>query len=560
MLWSLFAVGRSKLLRSRSDMLALRPRRLHLLSLVCLGTSAAAWELPCSPPPASSGSSSASALPQEASSFLRSRATTADGGSAPVVRRLKGCRHPSADGERESVELTTFAETARTTWDTCFALLASFVVGVVLSLSPASAAAPTPSGTEEETVEAAWGFVSRNYYDQTFNNQNWTELHDKYLERARSGESSASLTRQMISSLGDKYSRVVDADAFEKMMAYDPLGVGLVLTRDANRNVVVSNPPFKGSSAAAAGLKEGDIVDAVDGNDLLKQSLFAVMEKVAQADKPEAVLSVRRAARSQAAADEAGQKSWDQTLKRVRATPPQNEVISGAVPAAGPESDGHRIGYIRLKNFGSRSPIDTAAALERLASEGADEFVLDVRGNPGGSFQAALEVAELFLKPGSTANLVKTPKSVEDQPLVLTAAPNLAEPYKQPLALLVDEGSASASEVLASALRGNCRATLLGGTTFGKAAVQGVFGLPNGEAVALTVAKYKGPYGTRIEGGLKPDGDGPQDLLSRFASAAGIPSALKPEDYARVNFSENGPSALLRSCQEQLAAASSSSP
>ncbi|CAK9110503.1 Carboxyl-terminal-processing protease (CtpA), partial [Durusdinium trenchii] len=127
------------------------------------------------------------------------------------------------------------------------------LVAMMLSFSLAAAALAPP----DPTVEAAWGFVRRNYYDQTFNKQDWNALHERFLRRVDQGERAESVVREMVQSLGDRYSRVIDAATFEQLMAFDPMGVGLVLARNDQKEVIISSPPFAGSSAAKAG-KRGD--------------------------------------------------------------------------------------------------------------------------------------------------------------------------------------------------------------------------------------------------------------------------------------------------------------
>lgn len=407
----------------------------------------------------------------------------------------------------------------------------ALLVGTTLGVSAAFA-----NDADVAAVDAAWGYIRRNFYDQTFNNQDWEAARPRYLARAQRGESAAALTREMVASLRDRYSRVVDASTFEQLMAYDPLGVGLVLSRNDKKEACVSSPPFKGSIAAVAGIQQGDVVVAIDGAYLEKESLFSVMDRVTQADAAQVKLSLRRGAAETAT-------TWEQTLTRKR-TSEQKDKVEAGVAAVG--QDGHRVGYLRLRNFGARGALDMNEALVRVRAEGADELVLDLRGNPGGSFQVALEIAALFLEPGSVAARVQTPGSGGEHP-VRVGTPGVPV-AREPLAVLVDQGSASSSEVLAAALRGNCRAPLLGARTYGKAAVQGVFGLPNREAVALTVAKYSGPSGTAIGEGLEPDGAGPEEgPLSRAASALGLPVDLSPADYAGIDFGAR--EEQLRGCQ-----------
>jgi len=416
--------------------------------------------------------------------------------------------------------------------------ICAFVLGCGLGLGAALSA----ENPDVEAVDAAWGFVRRNFYDQTFNGQDWESAHSQYLERARRGESAEKLTREMISSLGDRYSRVVDAATFEQLMAYDPLGIGVVLTRNEDKDVFISSPPFANSAAAKAGLRQGDIVASIDGVAMRGQSLFSAMDRVSQGDAPQVRLSLRRGTAVDAST------AWEVTLPRTRTATPQSKIEAGVVPGESP--GGHRVGYLRLRSFGARSARDMSDTLASLRADGADELVLDLRGNLGGSFQAAMEVAELFLEPNAVATNVQTP-AAGNQPLRVGKGSGVAA-GGAPLVVLVDQQSASASEVLAAALRGNCRASLLGAKTYGKAAVQGVFGLPNKEAVALTVAQYSGPGGYAIGEGLVPDGFGPAGPLARAAAALGLPTALSPGlspgEYAGIDFGP-GRDEALRACR-----------
>lgn len=419
---------------------------------------------------------------------------------------------------------------------------AALVLAISVGRYPAVAdesARSEASDPQTAVVDAAWRFIRKNYYEQTFNKQDWDAVHDRFLARASRGEDVRALTREMVASLGNRYSRVVDADTFAQLMAYDPLGVGLILVRNEQQQVFVSSPPFAGSSAARAGISQGDVVEAIDGKPISQESLSAAMYRVASANAETVTLSLRRNA---SAGLGSGTQAWDATLTRARAPAEQpNDVESGLAPSNGQQ----RVGYLRLRTFGSRSAIDMREALADLKAEGANKFALDLRGNGGGSFQAAVEIAALFLTPNSIATRVQTP-SAGDQAVRPPSFQDIP-PVREPLVLLVDQGSASASEVLAASLRENCRASLLGSKTYGKAEVQGVFGLPNGEAVVLTVAKYSGPGGAQIEGGINVDGPSPGGPFSGIASALGLPVDLRAEDYGQIDFGKQRETAL-RGC------------
>jgi len=275
------------------------------------------------------------------------------------------------------------------------------------------------------------------------------------------------------------------------------------------------------------------VVISIDGSLFSEESMLTVMDRVAQGDSAVVNLSLRRGTAANPL------KTWKESFSRSRTQAPQGKIDTGII--AGNRPEGHQVGYVRLRSFTARSAIDMADAVAQLRANGADELVLDLRGNLGGSFPAALEIAALFLQPDTVATRVQTP-AVQDTPLRVSSTAGVAA--KEPLVLLVDQQSASASEVLAAALRGNCRAPLLGTKTYGKAKVQGVFGLPNKEAITLTVARYSGPSGQAIGDGIQPDGPGPAGPMARVAAAIGLPTDLSPADYASIDFATERQQAL----------------
>ena len=169
-------------------------------------------------------------------------------------------------------------------------------------------------------------------------------------------------------------------------------------------------------------------------------------------------------------------------------------------PAAG---TGTKMEYVRLTTFNQLSGSKVAEAVTSGVANGADAFVLDLRSNSGGLFPGALEIANAFMRKGSTIVLIADSNGVRD--VFETDGVGIAP--DAPLTLLVDKGTASASEVLAGALRDNKRAAILGDTeTFGKGLIQTVVPLTDGSAVSVTVARYQTPSGADINKvGIRPD-------------------------------------------------------
>jgi len=257
----------------------------------------------------------------------------------------------------------------------------------------------------------------------------------------------------------------------------------------------------RGSPADDAGLEQGDQITAVDGAPVGPRSPFQVAAALAGPDgaagdgapggggdapPPDAVVSVRKA----------DGRTLQATLSRPRRDLPSPVSYRLA------SRRGARVATIRLSSFNARAQRDVAAAIAVAAAGGAEELELDLRGNRGGLVSEGLEMARLFLGGGAPIVLA--------QSRVMAAAPPRADgpPLTTlPLTVLVDGQTASASEILAGALRDNCRALLVGGgRTYGKGLIQSVYELSDSSGLVVTVGKYLTPAGVDIDrSGIAPD-------------------------------------------------------
>ncbi|MCR4337922.1 MAG: S41 family peptidase [Candidatus Omnitrophica bacterium] len=162
------------------------------------------------------------------------------------------------------------------------------------------------------------------------------------------------------------------------------------------------------------------------------------------------------------------------------------------------------IGYIRLAEFREDSHKEFHKGLEQLAKDGADSVILDLRNNPGGLLNVAIEITEEFLKEGELVVTTKGRRAAQTIETFSRPGPNKVLDW--PIAILINEGSASGSEILAGALKDNKRAILVGTKSFGKGSVQSVIPLPDGSGLRLTTSKYYTPSGVSIHGkGIEPD-------------------------------------------------------
>jgi carboxyl-terminal processing protease len=188
-----------------------------------------------------------------------------------------------------------------------------------------------------------------------------------------------------------------------------------------------------------------------------------------------------------------GKGTFDVSLKRT-----QIEVSSVSYRVK--QENKVKVGYIKLVEFSSHSTKQMETAIRALNREKVNAFILDLRGNPGGLLQNSIEITRLFLGSGI---IVKT---VDRQGINEQFRANQTAITELPLAVLVDGNSASASEIMAGALKDNKRGTIVGSSTFGKALVQSVHGLKDGSGMAVTVAHYYTPNGTDIgHRGIAPD-------------------------------------------------------
>lgn len=188
-----------------------------------------------------------------------------------------------------------------------------------------------------------------------------------------------------------------------------------------------------------------------------------------------------------------GDKEFDITLTRARI---ELETVTYRLNTEGDR----RIGYIQLREFNSHAAEQMQEAIEALNQEKVQGFVLDLRGNPGGLLRSSIEIARMWMDTGAIVSTVDRNGKSQEIRNNRTAITNL------PVVVLVDGNSASASEILAGALKDNQRGVVMGTQTFGKALVQSVFSLSDGSGLAVTIAHYYTPNGTDISHkGVTPD-------------------------------------------------------
>jgi carboxyl-terminal processing protease len=295
-------------------------------------------------------------------------------------------------------------------------------------------------------------------------------------------------------------------------------GVGLEVDGRGERLVVIA--PIEGSPAARAGIKSGDHITGVDGEDVMTQPLDKVVKKMRGAPGTKVKITVHReSGRGTAVAG-----SPDAGLAPSAPLPGERERTDAGVAERTGQTltfevtreiihvssvtykllDGN-VGYLRIKQFQERTHSEMMVATAKLRAEAKGAvltgILLDVRSNPGGLVDEATEIADEFLATGGIYSMRHRGEVIED--LKARAGGAFAE---VPCVALVNEWSASASELLVGALQDNKRATVIGANTFGKGSVQSILPLPSGAGLKLTTARYYTPSGHAIQAdGIHPD-------------------------------------------------------
>lgn len=258
------------------------------------------------------------------------------------------------------------------------------------------------------------------------------------------------------------------------------VGVGIQLETE-NENVVVK-APIEGSPAEQAGVQTGDVIIAVNGNGVRGQEISKIAERVRGPEGTEVEITVLR-----------NEEEKDFTLKRAEI---QSPVASWAM------IPGTDVAQVRLASFTNDSAEKLEEAFDEARDAGAERFILDLRNNPGGRLDQVTEIAGWFLEPDSVVYLRKDASGDREKIRVSGGA----EPMDAPLTVLVNNGSASSSEILAGALRDNGRAPVIGTTTFGTGTVLKEFTLEDGSSILLGIAEWLTPDGEFIrESGIDPN-------------------------------------------------------
>jgi len=313
----------------------------------------------------------------------------------------------------------------------------------------------------------------------------WNIVHEDYVDQPVNDElMMQGAIRGMMESLGDQHSSYMDPKTFEDAnagLAGEYEGIGAWVDTTADYLTVIS--PIPGSPAEEVGLESGDKIIAIDGEDMSGIDAELARQKVLGPAGSKVVLTVARQGASE---------TLEFTITR-------DKIVVKSASGKMLEND---IGYVQITTFGDKTTPELRAALKDLLAQNPKGLVIDLRNNGGGYLQTAVEVASEFINDG----VILYEQYGDGQRTTYEALKN-GQATEVPLVVLINEGTASASEIVAGAIQDHGRGQLVGVTSYGKGSVQNWIPLTNNEgAVRVTIAKWLTPDGRSISGeGLQPD-------------------------------------------------------
>lgn len=293
----------------------------------------------------------------------------------------------------------------------------------------------------------------------------------------------------MFANLGDPYTSYYPKEEYEKLLEnldgrYKGIGVTVSASKEGMIKVV---QVFENSPAKEAGMKAGDFIKSVEGTDFDATELEEAVALIRGKEGTKVKIEVIRTSEDKPEGEE------------IPMFVERRDVTVDTVYSETLDIDGTKIGYLRLSAFDDITWDDFKDKYSKLKNEDIEGLVLDLRNNPGGSLDVCLNIADTFLDEG----VIVTTEDKNGNVITEKSDSNMDD---IPMTVLINENSASASEILAGALKDRGRAKIIGTKSFGKGIVQKLFPLENGAGAKITISEYKTPNGEKINKvGVKPD-------------------------------------------------------
>ncbi len=341
----------------------------------------------------------------------------------------------------------------------------------------------------KEVIDHVWQIVYRDFLDSNgkFQKSNWINLRKEVLSKTYSDSNEAyDAIRDMLSNLDDSYTRFLEPKEFNQMRidtSGELTGVGIQIVKDKESDDLIIISPIEGTPAFDAGIKARDKILSIDDISTEGMNIEDAVKLIRGQRGTKVKLEILR-----------GSQTFFKTLSREKIE------IKSVTSKVNQTKNGLSIGYVRIKQFNANASKETRDAIKDLETKKVAGYVLDLRSNPGGLLESSIDISRHFINKGVIVS------TVSKDGLKETKKGNGQALTKKPLVVLVNEGSASASEIVSGAIKDNKRGKLVGKKTFGKGLVQSMRTLVDGSGLTVTVAKYLTPNGTDInKSGIIPD-------------------------------------------------------
>jgi len=356
------------------------------------------------------------------------------------------------------------------------------IFGMIFNTSAISVFAATPS----ELYDQVWKLITKKYVDQTNNSQDWYRWRYRYKDKLNTNEDAYVAIDTMLSSLNDPYTRFLDPKEFQEETSSikgSLKGIGIQIGLKDGNLVVIA--PIEDSPAEKAGLLADDLIMSIDGVSTKGITVDKAADKIRGEEGTKVTLVIKR-------------KNNEPKTYVITRAEIEVKSVSTKMPIETPIPDSMQ--YIRLSSFISKN---AASEFQNIINETKNTkkgYIIDLRSNPGGLLLNALLISDMFLKGGVIVSTVDRDSYKDTQRAGYTQLTNKS------VVILINKGSASASEIFSGAMKDNHRALLVGEQSFGKGLVQEINRLPNDSGVNITIQRYLTPSGADIhKKGITPN-------------------------------------------------------
>lgn len=360
-----------------------------------------------------------------------------------------------------------------------FALLVVFVTSSITTSGGVFASSP------QQLYDQVWKLINSKYVDHTNNQQDWKKWRNKYDDVIKTDEDAYVAIQTMLASLNDPYTKFLDPKEFEEETSSikgSLKGIGVQIELREGKLVIIA--PIEDTPGEKAGLLAEDEILEIDGKSTKGITIDKAADSIRGEEGTYVTLLIKR-------------KNQPNKLYKIQRAEIEIKSVSTKVPEKAKLDD--CVGYIRLSSFISKNATtEFEAALNQYKNKKG--FIIDLRSNPGGLLSNAILISDMFLNGGIIVSTVDRDGYKE----TTRATRNYVT--DKPVVILINKGSASASEIFSGAMKDNKRALLVGENTFGKGLVQEVNKLIGGSGANITIQKYLTPNGTDInKKGIAPD-------------------------------------------------------